>query len=96
MYPLVQSSLPSYFPETDEFVFMDFLLADLEELLNSKNVQFTKQLRAVHRDMGFLRSFLEYMGDEHNEHLDLKSLVSRIVQVAYQVEYIISSFYLKR
>ncbi|CAI9096503.1 OLC1v1032665C1 [Oldenlandia corymbosa var. corymbosa] len=95
MYMCVRSSLPSYFRKTDGFGFMEFLLRDLKELLNSNEVSINKvkhQIRVVHRDMESLRSFLRGMGDKHHEDSDLKSLVSHIVDVALQVEYITDSF----
>ncbi|CAI9095579.1 OLC1v1031567C1 [Oldenlandia corymbosa var. corymbosa] len=94
MYLRDRSSLLSpNFSKTPEFGFMDFLLRDLQELLNSEHVKFPLQIQVIHGHIDFFRSFLNDVGNKHYDfdHSDLKGLVLRILQVALQVEYISDS-----
>ncbi|XP_027100548.1 putative late blight resistance protein homolog R1A-10 [Coffea eugenioides] len=95
IYMPVRRSSKSHFPKTEGFGFIDCLLGDLSELLNSEAgflVSLRHQVHAVHRDLEFLRSFLSDIKEQYNDRPDLKSFVSSIIQVSLEAEYLIETF----
>ncbi|KAL3527153.1 hypothetical protein ACH5RR_011809 [Cinchona calisaya] len=96
IYLCIRSSSRSNFPKTNHgFGFMDFLLGNLMDMLNSKADSIAGlryQIQAVHGEIGFLRSLLWNIQGQWTEHLNLKKLVSHIMEVAYEVEYLVDSF----
>lgn len=95
IYLRARRSFKSSFPKTDGVGFMDFLIGNLMELLNSKvesigSLKYPIQI--VYGEMGLLRSILCNIGEKWTQHSDMKNLVSDIIQVAYEVEYLVDSF----
>nr|XP_027099835.1 putative late blight resistance protein homolog R1A-4 [Coffea arabica] len=94
IYLRARSSFKSCFPKPEGVGFMDFLIGNLMELLNSKAKSIGSlkyPIHIVHREMGFLRSILCNIREKWTQHLDIKCLVSHIIQVAYEVEYLVDS-----
>ncbi|KAL3498974.1 hypothetical protein ACH5RR_041706 [Cinchona calisaya] len=87
-YPV--TSTPN-FPNTNQLGFMDFLLENLKELKNCRLNSITQvedQIQVFEKDLVFLRSFLHKFVDQHEE---LQSLQSRVMEVAYKAEFVIDS-----
>ncbi|XP_071928051.1 putative late blight resistance protein homolog R1A-4 [Coffea arabica] len=96
-YITVRRSLGSHFPKTEGFGFIDFLLGNLRELLNSEVdyvVSVIHQIHVVHEEIEFLRSFLRDIEEQYKEHQDLKTLDSSIMEVILEAEYLIDVFIL--
>ncbi|KAL3499041.1 hypothetical protein ACH5RR_041773 [Cinchona calisaya] len=87
-YPL--TSAPN-FPKTNQLGFIDVLLENLKELTNCKLNSITlvqDQIQVFEKGLVFLRSFLHKFVDQHEE---LQSLRSRIMEVADKAEFVIDS-----
>ncbi|KAL3499064.1 hypothetical protein ACH5RR_041796 [Cinchona calisaya] len=87
-YPV--TSTPN-FPKTNQLGFIDFLLENIKELANCKVNSITleeDQIQVSEKDLVFLRSFLHKFVDQHEE---LQSLQSRVMEVAYKAEFVIDS-----
>ncbi|XP_027095986.1 putative late blight resistance protein homolog R1B-17 [Coffea arabica] len=96
-YITVRRSSRSHFPKTEGFGFIDFLLGNLRELLNSEVDYFVSvkhQIHVVHEEIEFLRSFLRDIEEQYKEHQDLKTLDSSIMEVMLEAEYLIDVFIL--
>ena len=48
-------------------------------------------LQTMQDDLLFLRSCLENNGEQCNQHKELQALWSRVIEVAYEVEFVIDS-----
>ncbi|KAL3498973.1 hypothetical protein ACH5RR_041705 [Cinchona calisaya] len=86
-------SVPSTpnFPKTNQLGFIDFLLENLKELTNCKInsvILEEDQIQVFEKDLVFLRSFLHKFVDQHEE---LQSLQSRVMEVVYKAEFVIDS-----
>ncbi|KAL3499039.1 hypothetical protein ACH5RR_041771 [Cinchona calisaya] len=87
-YPV--TSTPN-FPKTNQLGFIDVLLENLKELTNCKLNSITlvqDQIQVFEKGLVFLRSFLHKFVDQHEE---LQSLRSRIMEVADKAEFVIDS-----
>ncbi|KAL3499068.1 hypothetical protein ACH5RR_041800 [Cinchona calisaya] len=79
------------FPKANQLGFIDFLLENLKELANCKVNSITlveDQIQVFEKDLVFLRSFLHKFVDQHEE---LQSLQSCVMEVAYKAEFVIDS-----
>lgn len=90
----IPTSLPSYFPRTNAMGFIDYFLGNLKETFEIKVnfVPFAKyQIVAIHENLVSLwNSFKDAMRLQ-NENQELQELLSRIINVVYQAEYVIDS-----
>ncbi|XP_027150795.1 putative late blight resistance protein homolog R1B-23 [Coffea eugenioides] len=85
----------SNFPKLEGLGCIDFFLVDLFEQLKSKAdsiLSVKHQFHVVHEEIKFLRSFLAYIEEQYNEHQELKSVASCIIQVTLEAEYLIDLF----
>ncbi|CDP19728.1 unnamed protein product [Coffea canephora] len=85
-------SLRSNLPKMEGIGCIDFFLVDLLEQLKSKAdsvLSMKQQFHVVHEEIKFMRSFLTDIEEQYNEHQDLKTVASRIIQVTLEAEYLI-------
>ncbi|KAL2532931.1 Disease resistance protein RPP13 [Abeliophyllum distichum] len=73
---------------------VDSILDDLKDLMNQKDDRIASvkdQIQTIHQELMFLRSFLADM-KAGRQHLELEDYFIQIRDIAYEVEYVVSSF----
>nr|XP_027060900.1 putative late blight resistance protein homolog R1A-3 [Coffea arabica] len=91
-YPEISPS--SKFPRTNELGFIDFLLKYIGDLANpdARSVALSNYpIHSIHEELVYLRSFLGRIVELRNEDQELQALWDRVVEVAYEVEFLIDS-----
>ncbi|XP_027060908.2 putative late blight resistance protein homolog R1A-3 [Coffea arabica] len=91
-YP--ETSPSSKFPRTNELGFIDFLLKYIGDLTNpdAHSVALSNyRIHAIHEELVYLRSFLGRIVELRNKDQELQALWDRVVEVAYNIEFLIDS-----
>ncbi|KAL3500761.1 hypothetical protein ACH5RR_039854 [Cinchona calisaya] len=98
-YLRIRRSSQSNFPKNTGLGFVDFLLGNLRELLNQKAdtiVSVKHLVEVAYSDIEeIVKSFPMDIVEQFNEQCNLINLRSCIVNVAYEVEYLVDSFVVK-
>ncbi|XP_070028858.1 putative late blight resistance protein homolog R1A-10 [Nicotiana sylvestris] len=96
IYLDIREGIQPHLPKNDVLGFFVFLLNGLKELLSSHadslaSVQ--NELDVVHEELQLLQPFLEDVARQrHNKPEELQNLAERVIDKAYEVEYIVDSF----
>ncbi|KAL3500748.1 hypothetical protein ACH5RR_039841 [Cinchona calisaya] len=98
-YLQIRSSLQSNFPKYSGFGVVHFLLGNLRELLNQKadTIASVEHLIVVayNEIEEIVKSFHMDIAEQLDDQYDLRNLRSRIVNMAYEAEYLVDSFVTK-
>ncbi|KAL2486098.1 putative disease resistance protein [Abeliophyllum distichum] len=92
MVLMMQSGLPTKTSVISVFV-VDSLLNDLQDLMDQKADKISgvkDQIRTIHDDLLYFRSFLRDI--EMQQHPKLEQVMMRIPDTAHEIEYIVNSF----
>ncbi|XP_027152335.1 putative late blight resistance protein homolog R1A-3 [Coffea eugenioides] len=95
LYLETSSSSQSNFPKINGMGFIDFLTVDFTDIVKCEAsfIPFAEnKVMTVHEELLYFRSFLCDIMNLQNKHEELKALWTQIINLAYQVENVISSF----
>lgn len=96
IYHKIREWVTSHLPKNDKLGFSNCLLESLKEFLSGHSASFASvkdQFEVVHEELNFFEPFIMRIAEQgNNKHIELQSLVGRVVDKAYEVEYILDSF----
>lgn len=96
IYHKTREWVTSHLPKNDKLGFSNCLLDSLKEFLSGHSASLASvkdQFEVVHEELNFFEPFIMRVAEQgNNKHNELQNLVGRVVDKAYEVEYILDSF----
>ncbi|KAK4371139.1 hypothetical protein RND71_010614 [Anisodus tanguticus] len=96
IYRDIREWVTSHLPKDDKLGFSSYLLDSLKGFLSGHSASLASvknQLEVVDQELNFFEPFLMREAEQvNNKHNELQNLVGRVVDKAYEVEYILDSF----
>ncbi|XP_049392217.1 putative late blight resistance protein homolog R1A-3 [Solanum stenotomum] len=92
----IREWVTSHLPKNDKLGFSNCLLVSLKEFLSGHSgflASVKDQIEVVHEELNFFEPFIMRVAEQgNNKHHELQNLVGRVIDKAYEVEYILDSF----
>ncbi|KAH0681013.1 hypothetical protein KY284_022098 [Solanum tuberosum] len=92
----IREWVTSHLPKNDKLGFSNCLLVSLKEFLSGHSASLASvkdQIEVVHEELNFFEPFIMRVAEQgNNKHHELQNLVGRVIDKAYEVEYILDSF----
>ncbi|KAL3369907.1 hypothetical protein AABB24_007106 [Solanum stoloniferum] len=96
IYHKIREWVTSHLPKNDKLGFSNCLLASLKEFLSGHSASLASvkdQIEVVHEELNFFEPFIVRVAEQrNNKHHELQNLVGRVIDKAYEIEYILDSF----